>query len=157
MIELDFCLLGRFSASLDGTAVEEQRWVRKKARLLVKLLALAPNRKMHWEQLIDVLWPDADPELALNNLHKVIQLARRALEPDLVQGASRFIVTQDLQVGLAGSDVRIDFLEFERLAAEALRLADTLALETAVELYRGDLLEEDSMRIGRPFHERDCD
>ena len=144
MAGLELYLLGRFRVAVDGIDVDDLRWSRKKSRVLVKLLALAPNRKLHREQLIDMLWPDADAELALNNLHKVIHAARRALEPDLAQGArSRFIQTFETQVVLATAGGTIDADEFERLASESLQTRDTGALQSALALYRGDLLEED--------------
>ena len=43
---LEIQLLGRFLVSVDGTPIEEQRWSRKKAKVLVKLLALAPHKNI---------------------------------------------------------------------------------------------------------------
>ena len=129
--------------AVDGKLIDEQRWLRKKARLLVKLLVVAPGKKMHREQLIEILWPDAEADLGLNNLHKVIHAARRALEPELSQGAtSRFLLTQDSQVALARAVVRIDADEFETLATNALKTDAIPDLEAALRLYGGDLLEE---------------
>jgi DNA-binding SARP family transcriptional activator/TolB-like protein len=144
MSGLDIRVLGRFSVAVDGKWIEEQRWIRKKARLLVKLLAVAPGKKMHREQLIEILWPDAEGDLGLNNLHKAIHVARRAFEPELSQGAmSRFLLTQDAQVALARAEVRIDADEFEALATNALQTTEIPDLEAALRLYGGDLLEED--------------
>jgi hypothetical protein len=144
MSDLDIRVLGRFSVAVDGKLIEEQRWLRKKARLLVKLLAVAPGKKMHREQLLEIPWPDAEADLGLNNLHKVIHVARRAFEPELSQGAaSRFLLTQDSQVVLARAAVRIDADEFEALATNALKAASIPDLEAALRLYGGDLLEED--------------
>ena len=145
MVDLDIQMLGPFRVCVDGREVEETRWSRKKARVLVKLLALAPNRRLHREQLLEILWADAEPELALNNLHKAIHAARRALEPKLAQGsASRFLLTQDTYVALAGAPaVRIDLEEFEQRATAALKSRNSEELEAALLLYSGDLLEED--------------
>ena len=144
MVGLDLDLLGSFRAAVDGVTIDDQRWSRKKARVLVKVLALAPGRKIHREQLIDILWPDADADLALNNLHKVIHAARRALEPELTQGSqSRFIQTVETQIILSMAGGRVDVDQFESQAAEALRARDTDKLKAALALYQGDLLEED--------------
>src|SRR5687767_13337516 len=92
---LEIHLLGPFRVTVDGAEIEEQVWARRKPALLIKLLALQPHHQLHREQLIETLWPDADPEAAANNLHKVIHQARRALEPALKSAAdSRFILTQ---------------------------------------------------------------
>ncbi len=110
----------------------------------MKLLAVAPGKKLHREQLIEILWPDAEGDPGLNNLHKVIHVARRALEPELSQGAtSRFLLTQDALVALARGAVRIDADEFESLATNALKTEAIPDLEAALRLYGGDLLEED--------------
>ncbi len=48
-------LLGGFSAAVDGEPVGDTAWRLKKARELVKLLALAPGHRLHREQAMDVL------------------------------------------------------------------------------------------------------
>jgi hypothetical protein len=45
-------LLGGFSATADGEPVPEGAWRPKKARELVKLLALAPDHRLHREQVM---------------------------------------------------------------------------------------------------------
>ena len=44
----------------------------------MKLLVLAPQRRLHREQAIDVLWPDRAPAAAANNLHQALHVARRS-------------------------------------------------------------------------------
>jgi len=60
--ELRIWLLGGFRAAVDGTPVADEAWRRNKAKALVKLLALARGKRLHREQLMDVLWPDLAPE-----------------------------------------------------------------------------------------------
>lgn len=96
---LEVHLLGPFRVVIDGQAVEEGRWSRRKPALLIKLLALQPHHQLHREQAIEILWPDSDPESAINNLHKVIHQSRLALEPALKSAAtSHFILTQGQRV-----------------------------------------------------------
>src|SRR4051794_1976308 len=47
MPALHIRLLGGFSVEIDGTPVDERAWRLRKARSLVKLLALAPGRHVH--------------------------------------------------------------------------------------------------------------
>lgn len=47
-------LLGRFAVSVDGSEVEAQ-WRLRKAKTLVKLLALAAGNHLHRDVLIDRL------------------------------------------------------------------------------------------------------
>ena len=49
---------------------------------LVKVLALAPGRRLHREQVIDALWPDLPADAAVPRLHKAAHYARRALGDD---------------------------------------------------------------------------
>lgn len=145
MHELDLRLFGNFLAIVDGVEADDRRWSRKKAKTLVKLLALAPGRQMHREQVAAILWPEMDGEQSLNNLHKVMHAARRALEPDLeAGGASRFLLTQDQQISLRNDPaVFVDVTEFERLSFQGLKNSSMPDLEAAAALATGDLLEED--------------
>src|SRR5947207_843577 len=77
--QLRICLLGQFSVSTGARTVDEGGWYLRKAKSLVKLLSLAPDHRLHRGQIIDVLWPELDPEAGTNNLHKVLHIARRAL------------------------------------------------------------------------------
>ncbi len=142
MAELRIHILGSLEVRVDGELLDESRWPRKKAKTLLKLLALTPSRQLHREQLIEILWPDTDADLALNNFHKSVHAARRALEPDLKPGvASQFLLTVEERVAFADG-VWIDCVEFEREAQAAFRTHDAAALDTARRLYRGELLEE---------------
>ena len=77
-------LLGGFCAAVDGTTVADTAWRLKKARELVKLLALARGHRLHREQAMDVLWRDRAPAAAANNLHQAVHVARRALGADAI-------------------------------------------------------------------------
>src|SRR5690242_13446965 len=72
-------LLGGFAVAVGGEPLTAVRWRLRKARDLVKMLALAPGHRLHREQLMDALWPDRDPTAAANNLNQVVHAARRVL------------------------------------------------------------------------------
>ena len=76
-------LLGDFRVSVGSRAIAEREWTLRKAKSLVKLLALAPHHRLHREHVIDRLWPDLGPEDGANNLHRVLYVTRRVLEPEL--------------------------------------------------------------------------
>ena len=142
---LEIRLLGPFRVSVQGETVDESRWARKKARTLVKLLALEPGRELLRDVLIERLWPELDAEQGLNNFHKTLHAARRALEPDLKPGAvSAYLVTQDQKVALrAPGELFIDADEFEKRARASLASGDPGDYAAALELYAGELLAED--------------
>ena len=125
-------LLGGFSARVDGEPVPERAWRLKKARELVKLLALASGHRVHREQAMDVLWRDRDPASAANNLNQAVHVARRAL------GANVIDVRDELLVLAA----RIDVDEFERAAADARKAGAAGAYRAALAVYAGELLPE---------------
>jgi len=142
---LEIYLLGPFRVVVNGRAVNERRWSRRKPALLIKLLALQPHHQLHREQAMELLWPDSGPESATNNLHKAIHLARHALEPELKSAAdSHFILTRGQQIVLhARRELCIDVERFETQAAAAVKSEDASSCETALSLYRGDLLNGD--------------
>src|SRR6267378_2932669 len=142
---LEIHLLGHFRVVVDGQAVDERRFTRRKAKLLIKLLALQPNHQLHREQAMELLWPDSEPESAANNLHKAIHMARHALEPSLKSVAdSHFIVTQEQQVILRAPGVLwIDVDAFEERLAAARKSREVGAYEEARAFYEGELLPED--------------
>ena len=78
-------LLGGFAAAVDGEPVPEPAWRLRKARELVKLLALAPDGRLHREQAMEALWPDREPAAAANNLYQVVHVARRALGAEAIE------------------------------------------------------------------------
>ena len=58
MPTLDITLLGRFAVPSTGAPVDRGHWTRRHAAGLVKVLALAPGRRLHREQVLDLLWPE---------------------------------------------------------------------------------------------------
>ena len=130
-------LLGAFSVWVAGDQVPDGTWRLRRAKSLIKLLALAPERRLHREQVVEELWPGEDP--AGNSLHQVLYTARRALGPD----AGERLVLRDDVVALVGDDVWVDVDAFERAAAEARTARTNDSYRTALELYGGELLPED--------------
>ena len=108
---LDIRLLGGFSATSGEHAVPE-RWRLRKAKGLVKLLALAPGHQLHREQLMDLLWPELEPSAAANQLRKALHVARRNLRPG-GDTAPTPIVRRDELISLRRSSLRVDLEAFD--------------------------------------------
>ena len=51
-------LLGGFAVEIDGRDVAARPWRLRKSRTLIKVLALAPEQRMHRDRLLHLLWPD---------------------------------------------------------------------------------------------------
>jgi predicted ATPase/DNA-binding SARP family transcriptional activator len=141
-------LLGRFHVYVGARHIEDAAWRRRKAAAIVKLLALAPQHRLHREQLMDLLWPDLEPQAAANNLRTTLHAARRVLVSPAVdaspQRAQRALYLQGdpLELCPAGT-VWVDVHAFETAATTARQAQDPAAYQAALALYTGELLPED--------------
>jgi len=134
-------LLGGFRVSVGGLAVRESVWRLRKARAIVKLLALADGRRMTQDELLELLWPGHNPDAAVNNFHRTLHAARSAL------GDAGLLRLHQGLLSLGSSEsqdtVWIDVDAFIEAAAAVRRAADPARYEQAIALYTGDLLPED--------------
>jgi DNA-binding SARP family transcriptional activator len=138
MPEIHVALLGQFAVTVGGVPVAEAGWKRRHAAALVKVLALAPGRRLHREQVIDLVWPGDTIAEAVPKLHKAAHFARRALGvPDAV------VLRGDQVVLYPGGSVSVDAVRFEELARRALADGDAATAREALALYGGELLPGD--------------
>src|SRR5262245_56995021 len=79
-------LLDGFAVLVDGRVIQDGAWPSRKARQLLKLLALAPGHRLHREQVLEAIWPDLTADGATRALYQVLFLLRRTLEPHLPRG-----------------------------------------------------------------------
>ena len=137
--------LGRFSLVVDGKTLPSARKTRQKPLLLLKALIALGGREVPEEQLTDVLWPDADGDLAHQSLAKTLERRREML------GDDRAVLLHDGRYTLNNRHCWVDLWELERTlgradaarkvgahapdGGEAARLADR-----AIALYGGTLL-----------------
>lgn len=138
-------LLGGFSIDVDGVEISVDAWTRRSAASLVKLLALADDHRLHREQVIDALWPDALVEEAGPRLHKAAHYARRALAATVpAEVDPRSVVLRNEFVALLpDARVTVDVEELRRLGEVALAEGTHEAAEAALQWYRGTLLPDD--------------
>lgn len=140
---------GGFGMEIDGQPVDLTP-LRPRARALLRLLALSPDRDVHREHLVDALWPGVDLTIGTRRLQVAVSSVRQLLEHAGLSGADVLVRRGDayrLAVPAGGStDVR----RFERGLREATESAgrgDTVtsmaARQAALSLYRGDILPED--------------
>ncbi len=141
--------LGGFEVEINNQAID-LGGLRPRARALLRLLALSPNRDVHREHLVDALWPGADLAVGTRRLQVAVSSIRQLLE----------------QAGLSGTDVLARHGDAYRLALPAGSVVDVAAFErglldadaavgrgdttaaaatrgSALSWYRGDLLPED--------------
>jgi DNA-binding SARP family transcriptional activator len=144
--QLHIQLLGGFRLTCDGQAPPDSAWRLRKAKALVKLLALAPGRQLHREQIMDALWPDMAPRESANNFHQALHSARQALaslaSPGGEPPCQLVLREQTLRLESSGA-LETDVERFEREAARSRAGNDPVAYRAAASLYAGELLPED--------------
>jgi DNA-binding SARP family transcriptional activator len=140
--------LGGFTLEVDGAAVDLSS-LRPRARALLRLLALSPNRDVHREQLVDALWPGVDLAVGTRRLQVAVSSVRQLLEQAGLPGTEVLSRRGDAyRLALpAGSVVDIEAFECGLHDADAAaRREDPTAAElraAALAWYHGDLLPED--------------
>ncbi len=129
-----------------GHPVPNDSWRLRHARSLVKLLALHPERRMHREQVMELLWPGVDSHSAIGRLNQVLHAARRAVQMatgDRIDPQQVISNQNHLLVLFPDHPVWIDLRAFEDAANHALRQDDLGLVEQAMAAYGGELLPED--------------
>jgi DNA-binding SARP family transcriptional activator len=145
---LEVDLLGGFAVRVDGRVVPATAFARRRARTLLKLLALQPGHRLHRDQVLDLLWPDLDLGAATAQLYKTVHQVRLALtsqEAEAPSGAE-MLRLEDEVLGLSSArGLTVDVDVFESLAREALAVEppDPGDVRRALAHYGGDLLPTD--------------
>jgi len=140
---LGISLLGAFSITVGGHVIPDDAWRLRKAKTLIKLLALAPERRLHADRASELLWAGRNQASARNNLHQAIFAARRALDSAGLEGRDCLELYEDVIALCPGDPVQIDVLAFEEAAASARVRRDPAAYRGALDSYEGELLPED--------------
>jgi DNA-binding SARP family transcriptional activator len=131
-------LLGGFRVSVGPRTSGEDRWRRRKAAALVKLLALAPGHRLHREQVMHLLWPRLGAQAAANNLHRNLYVARRTLDPDPLTTSRCLILRGEQLVLCPERDLWVDVEAFEQAATAARRSHDPQARKRVRSHYRSE-------------------
>ncbi len=145
---LSIRLLGGLEVRRGDVLLAEHVWGRKRDRLLFAYLLIA-GQPVSREALLDALWPSLAPAQAGASLRVAWSRLKRALEPGFNEGQpSAYLEAEAGRCGLRWSSIATDVLEFERMMVRAGHVPDlgqrVSLLESAVALYRGDLLPEDA-------------
>src|SRR5215216_4389407 len=95
MTPVQVYLLGRFRVVVGGQPLPDSVWHRRKARQLFKCLLSRPNRRLTKDELVELFWPDSDPQAASTNLRSTVHAIRRALEGEVGEGSGLVLVDRD--------------------------------------------------------------
>jgi DNA-binding SARP family transcriptional activator len=144
VIPITVQMLGTFSITIQDSPIKLHA---TRGLSLLKYLLFHHKQHTPRDVLMDIFWPDAEPETARNNLNVAMHSLRRALR------ATTFLPVIVFEDGAYGFDpilqVWIDVEEFERCIKAGQRLETQNQLtgavteyEIAVNLYRGDFLAD---------------
>lgn len=145
---LEVYTLGHFALAFDESSIDMERWPRKQAVELLKLLVVQAGRPIHRERLIEHFWPDTLDDAAWARLKVTIHFLRQKLREAGLR--DEVVETVDASYLLRTDGLWIDARAFEELAREgrdhqrAGRLDEAIsAYDRAKRLYRGDFMEAD--------------
>ncbi len=130
--------------TVKDAALQHQR-----VRSLLTCLISNPGRKLGREQVMDMLWPDADFDTASHRLDRAVHSLRQLLDPGRSRPAiSSLLLTEHQTIQLAGQvQLWIDADAFDALVAQARASNDPgqaeQLLEEALLLYCGDFLPDE--------------
>ena len=142
--------LGPFRVWRGSHEILPDEWRREKARHLFQLLLTYRRRRLDRDQIMDLLWPELNPEAARRDFKVALSTLFRVLEPERKRGAPSAYVQRvnSLYSPRPGADLWLDVDDFERLIAAGDRLFthDPLAgkehYRRALALYQGEYLQE---------------
>jgi DNA-binding SARP family transcriptional activator len=145
--------LGTLDIRLGWNKVDS--WRSKKAKTLFKYLIAQRGRPIPKDVLMEILWPEGDPQAANNNLKAAVHALRQTLDPSGKNNdgkeSMQYIIFLDGNYVLNNeAEIWVDVDEFEHQWATGRRLDKegkvdeaTKAYAAAEKLYRGDFLEDD--------------
>ena len=144
------CFFEQFKLFVGDQEVAADKWKSKKARTLFKyLVAMRHKGYLDKEILMELLWPDEDPQKSGQRFHVAMAALRKTLEPDIQKGIRSSYIRR------SGQSYRIDIGEKGQVDVETFSWASDQGRQTrdrelsirhyekVAALYRGDFLEED--------------
>jgi ATP-dependent transcriptional regulator len=139
--------LGKFRLFINGSEVEETKWITQKAENLFKFLAVK-QKQYPKENIVDILWPDSDLDSSEGKLRMTLSYLRKSLSSEKMP--VDWVILRRGQISL---DPRIEVYNdielFTQEADIALQYYETnhpytlLAMEQAIRFYQGEFLPDD--------------
>ncbi len=139
--------------TLGGVSLRRGNWngpavtiEKRRVRALLAVLAAHTHTVLTRDMAIDLLWPEADGDAAVNSLNQTVFQLRRYLDPDYKQGESPdYVFSTSEQIGLNEELVHTD-LHVIRMLPERLRTASwpqrQMVASKAIDLVAGEFLAD---------------
>lgn len=140
--------LGGFAVRRGAEQIPAELWTRRKLLAsLFKQLLCADGWRLPREQLMESLWPGAEPATAAKNLRYTVFLLRRMLDaPDATSSYLRWegeMLALRPALDAEPAEDWLDALAFARAARRALAASAPEACTAALQLYGGEFLPDE--------------
>lgn len=146
--QLRISTFGRFCLSVTNHGLPINRWYRKHALTLLKLLVTHRGEAVHREHVIECLWPDANERRGRERLKVTTYFLRQQMRAAGIRGD--IVTVENATYALRRDAVWLDCEVFESLFNEGRllerhgRLKEALVcFEKAERVYKGDYLAEE--------------
>jgi DNA-binding SARP family transcriptional activator len=145
MDQLSVRLFGRLNVECAGRTLGSRDFGGIKPRQILEILLLSRGHAVPKDRLADLLWGELLPQNVSGALETYVSVLRRHLCPEGRNGHA-VIVTEPEAYRLAADLVDVDLDRFDALLADAANSngnSPRSYLESAIELARGDVLEDE--------------
>jgi len=139
--------LGPFQMYSDNKPIE--RWPSNKGKSIFKYLVTNRERPVAKEVLMDLFWPEADPDSARNNLNVAIYGLRQAFRngdtdfSHVLYQNEHYLLNPELQIWLDVEEFMTLFQKGQRFRRDGHVKEAVREFHAAEALYQGEFLEED--------------
>jgi ATP/maltotriose-dependent transcriptional regulator MalT/two-component SAPR family response regulator len=165
LCDIHLTTLGGIEILARGKQVKEDKWIRKKSKLLLIYLLVNQGIKIQKDKVMGLFFGELSPESADNVFHQSITNIRNCLKADQIQKSDEktgkkkirtkdsdpapavsYLVYEDKILSMAtGFDYFVDVIEFSRLASivKSSESPDNIketAAKDAITLYKGEFL-----------------
>lgn len=133
---------GELCVQINGTRLYDRDWHGTRTKTLLKALIVLGGYKVSAERLCDMLWPDADGDVARNNL-KVALWRLRHLGCEKGETPLPWVVAKSKHVSLVSGLCRIDCIEFQHALEQAETSRNIGLLHATLLTMRANFLSND--------------
>jgi DNA-binding SARP family transcriptional activator len=135
---------GDLSLQIGKHKIFDRDWRGRNTKTLLKTLMTLGGKKIAFETLYDIMWPDSDGDIAEQNLKVTIHRLKKVCVSDGNKDLP-WLVVKHKKVSLSGVLCHVDALYFETELDHAINNgSDVTRLMNLLNLYEGDFLPGDN-------------
>ncbi len=140
--------LGDFTVSRSGNPIDALQWSGLYPQLLLKAIISRGCKNVLLDQLTEDLWPDHEPQKAMQTFRVTLHRLRKTIEPDISKTlGSSYVFFRDGVVSLNEQLVSVDTVQYTAMIEQAQKVANRGQTAQALKIcreadamYQGDFL-----------------